>query len=79
MKEIFDKIRTPLIISLTLGLAPFVPEPHMVGKIRWVAGGAHGMQAIDWEDLVFHGFSWVWLIVALILAVAKQVKYDPQH
>ena len=49
------------LISLTLGLAPFQPEPHIVGKIRWVAGGAIGMTAMDWFDFVFHGFPWVFL------------------
>lgn len=49
------------IASFTLGLAPFVPEPHIVGKIRWVAGGAVGMKGMDWLDLVFHGFPWVFL------------------
>jgi len=47
--------------SLTLGLAPFVPEPHIIGKIRWVAGGANGMTGMDWFDLLFHGFPWVFL------------------
>ncbi|TNE62284.1 MAG: hypothetical protein EP344_05160 [Bacteroidetes bacterium] len=47
---------------LTLGLAPFVPEPHILGKIRWVAGGAVGMKPIDWFDLVLHGLPWVLLI-----------------
>lgn len=47
--------------SVTLGLAPFVPEPHIVGKIRWVAGGAIGMTSMDWFDLIFHGFPWVFL------------------
>lgn len=51
----------PLLASLTLGLAPFVPEPHLVGKLRWVAGGAHGMGTQDWLDLAMHGAPWVWL------------------
>ena len=46
----------PLVIaSLALGLAPFTEEPHLIGKIRWVAGGAVGMAPIDWFDLVLHG------------------------
>ena len=45
----------PALAALTLGLAPFFPEPHIVGKLRWVAGGAHGMAAIDWGDLLLHG------------------------
>ena len=40
-----------LLASLTLGLAPFVPEPHLFGKIRWVLGGAEGMAGQDWFDL----------------------------
>jgi hypothetical protein len=52
--------------SLTLGLAPFVPEPHIVGKIRWVSGGAVGMQPVDWLDLALHGAPWLWLLGALV-------------
>lgn len=55
----------PLLASLTLGLAPFVPEPHLLGKLRWVAGGADGMAAADWFDLALHGAPWLWLGVAL--------------
>lgn len=51
-----------LMGSLTLGLAPFIPEPHLFGKIRWVAGGAVGMKAIDWFDLLIHGAPWLALI-----------------
>lgn len=56
-----------LLLCLTLGLAPFVPEPHIWGKLQWVAGGAVGMQAQDYFDLVFHGFPWLLLIRLLIL------------
>ena len=63
----------PLIGCLTLGLAPFAPEPHIVGKIRWVLGGARGMAAIDWFDLVMHGAPWLWLLAsALRLAVGRR-------
>ena len=58
-----SRLLTPLLASLTLGLAPFVPEPHLVGKIRWVLGGAEGMGLIDWGDLAMHGAPWIWLIV----------------
>ena len=59
----------PVLAAGTLGLAPFVPEPHIVGKIRWVLGGANGMEVIDWLDLVWHGAPWVWLGVALVWTV----------
>ena len=54
----------PMMASLTLGLAPMMPEPHVIGKLRWVAGGAVGMQPIDWGDLLMHGAPWVWLAYA---------------
>lgn len=62
----------PLMASLSLGLAPFVPEPHLVGKLRWVAGGAHGMAVIDWLDLAFHGAPWVWLVAAVGLRLTRR-------
>lgn len=58
-------ILTSLALSLTLGLAPFAPEPHIIGKIRWVLGGANGMQAMDYFDLILHGTPWVLLMVAV--------------
>ncbi|MFK8003430.1 MAG: hypothetical protein AB8H86_27915 [Polyangiales bacterium] len=65
----------PLLASLTLGLAPFVPEPHLVGKIRWVLGGAEGMSLVDWGDLAMHGAPWLWLGVTLVsVAVARRRK-----
>ncbi|MEP2026509.1 MAG: hypothetical protein ABJH98_01425 [Reichenbachiella sp.] len=51
-----------LLLSLTLGLAPFFPEPHLVGKIRWILGGGVGMQPMDYFDLGLHGVPWVGLI-----------------
>ena len=50
-----------LVASLTLGLAPFLPEPHIVGKLRWVAGGANGMGMQDYGDLLMHGIPWLFL------------------
>lgn len=51
-----------ILACLTLGLAPFFPEPHILGKIRWVAGGAVGMKPIDWFDLLQHGLPWLLLV-----------------
>lgn len=56
-----------LVGSLTLGLAPFRPEPHLLGKLRWVAGGAEGMALMDWFDLVLHGTPWVVFGVGLAM------------
>ena len=59
------KWRTWVLPSLTLGLAPFFPEPHILGKVRWLAGGAVGMQPMDYFDSILHGFPWVMLFLAL--------------
>ena len=59
------KLQLPLVFCLTLGLAPYTPEPHIVGKLRWVLGGANGMQALDWFDLVLHGFPWAYFVLVL--------------
>ena len=56
-----------LLLCLTLGLAPFYPEPHLWGKIRWVAGGAIGMKPMDYFDLLFHGLPFILIIRILIL------------
>ena len=56
---------TPLIVSLTLGLAPLTPEPHLFGKIQWISGGAIGMGWIDFFDLLLHGAPWVWLLFSM--------------
>lgn len=56
----------PALAAATLGLAPFFPEPHLLGKLRWVLGGASGMGAADWFDLAMHGAPWIWLGWALV-------------
>lgn len=58
IKKIIDDWRFVLLLVLTLGLAPYVPEPHIWGKIKWILGGARGMGLIDWFDFVLHGLPW---------------------
>jgi len=60
--------------SLTLGLAPFVPEPHLLGKLRWLWGGAVGMQLTDWGDLLLHGLPWIALITYTIWFYSRAKK-----
>jgi hypothetical protein len=62
-----------ILASLTLGLAPFLPEPHIVGKIRWIAGGAVGMGGMDWFDTVLHGTPWVMLVLSLLSKLKQQL------
>lgn len=68
-----------LLASLTLGLAPFTPEPHLFGKLRWVFGGAHGMKLIDWWDLLMHGTPWIMLFVSIAFAIGFKTKKRPNQ
>ncbi len=56
------KYALPVALCLSLGLAPFVPEPHIVGKVRWILGGAAGMEWMDWGDTIWHGSPWMVLV-----------------
>jgi len=71
MKDIKDNWLFWLVASLTLGLAPFTPEPHIWGKIKWIAGGAIGMTIQDWFDFLMHGFPWIMLGRSLFFLVKK--------
>ncbi|MEZ4950864.1 MAG: hypothetical protein R2769_06250 [Saprospiraceae bacterium] len=55
-----------LLGSMTLGLAPFFPEPHIIGKVKWILGGAVGMKPIDWFDTLMHGAPFLLLIYAIV-------------
>ena len=45
-----------------MGMAPFFPEPHLWGKLKWVADGATDMALKDWFDVLVHGLPFVLLI-----------------
>jgi len=64
---IFNQWRTVIILCLTLGLAPFFPEPHIFGKVKWILGGAEGMKPMDWFDVALHGFPYVMLVRLIII------------
>ncbi|NNF95883.1 MAG: RND transporter [Halobacteria archaeon] len=59
----------PLIIlvlaCLLLGLAPFVPEPHIWEKLKMLITGTLN-RPIDIFDLILHGTPFVLLILKLI-------------
>ncbi len=63
------------MLSITLGLAPFFPEPHILGKVKWIWGGAVGMQTMDWLDTVFHGLPWLFLIRYLVVKIFYSKKW----
>ena len=68
----FNNWKLIVLLCLTLGLAPFYPEPHIVGKIRWIVGGANDMQLMDWFDTLLHGFPFILLIRIIILKLMSK-------
>jgi hypothetical protein len=78
IKSLFSP-KITILLCVTIGLAPFKPEPHIWGKIKWIVGGANGMGFQDWLDVLLHGFPW--LILPFSLAVylkinKKQIKLN---
>lgn len=63
-----------LVACATLGLAPFLPEPHLWGKLRWVAGGAEGMRPMDWFDLLMHGAPFLALLGMALYDAARWLR-----
>ncbi len=53
-----------LVAALTLGLAPFLPEPHLLEKLRLLVGGTL-VRPLDWFDLLLHSFPWLLLLAKL--------------
>lgn len=61
-----DKIPLYMVVIavLTLGLAPFVPQPHLMEKLRMLFSGTLA-RPIDIFDLFLHGTPLVLLILKL--------------
>lgn len=70
MTKIINDWRIIILLCLTLGFAPFFPEPHLFGKVKWLAGGATGMTFKDYFDVLLHGFPFV-LLIRLIFVKLK--------
>jgi len=73
MRKIFDKLPWSLLIvlCLTLGLAPFRPEPHLWEKLGMLVDGQL-VRPIDIFDFLLHGTPWILLIVKLSLLRAPR-------
>jgi len=63
-----------IVLTIALGLAPLMSEPHLWGKIRWIAGGAVGMKLIDWGDFLMHSAPWVLLVRLAVIEVKNRLK-----
>jgi len=73
----YNRWENILPMALMLGLLPFFPEPHLIGKIRWIAGGAHGMGLMDWFDFFWHGWPWILVFrLAYLQFIAKKIPAE---
>ncbi len=75
MKALLEKLdKVPLavllIVALTLGLAPFVPEPHVWEKLKMLFAGELS-RPIDIFDLVLHGVPWLLLGLKVLRMVSS--------
>lgn len=53
-----------LLVALTLGLAPFVPEPHLWEKLKMLGAGTLS-KPIDIFDLLLHAVPWIVFLLKL--------------
>jgi hypothetical protein len=61
-----------VMFALTLGLAPFVPEPHLLEKSRMLFAGQL-VRPVDIFDFFFHFAPWLLLVLKLTrMAMVKQ-------
>lgn len=72
-----DALSYGLIGSLTLGLAPFTPHPHIYKQLQNIARGTL-TQPIDIFDLAMHGAPWVLLAYALLRTTRTALSPEPQ-
>lgn len=72
--KILNNWKMIFVACAALGLAPFFPEPHIWGKLKWIAGGAGGMQPMDWFDTLLHGFPWLLLLFNVGILVGTKLK-----
>ena len=73
MRSLFNKIPLSLLVvaCLTLGLAPFMPEPHLMEKLKMLVSGEL-VRPVDIFDLLLHGSPWVLLIIKLAVMMAAK-------
>ncbi len=64
-----------IVLCLTLGLAPFVPEPHLWEKLKMLAAG----ELVEWLDIfdfLMHASPWILLVAKLVCHRVNRVVED---
>jgi hypothetical protein len=69
---VLDQIPLSILViaALTLGLAPFLPEPHIWEKLKMLAAGDL-VKPVDIFDLLMHAAPWL-LLAAKLVRMAVQ-------
>lgn len=75
MRELLNRIpiSVVIVVCLTLGLAPFTPQPHVWEKLQMLASGELS-KPIDIFDLVLHGTPWILLLAKLASGKPGEAK-----
>jgi len=70
--RLLDRLPLGLLVfaALTLGLAPFFPEPHVWEKLKMLLAGDL-TRPIDIFDLLLHGTPWLLLGLKLVRRNSK--------
>ncbi len=73
MRKLLNKVPLSLllVLCLTLGLAPFTPQPHVWEKLQMLVAGEL-VRPIDIFDLLLHATPWMLLILKLSLYQADE-------
>jgi hypothetical protein len=66
-----------IVAALTLGLSPFLPEPHLWEKLKMLADGTL-VKPIDIFDLVLHATPWVLLALKVSRLVTRRRDATPR-
>ena len=59
-----------VFMVLTLGLAPYTPEPHIWEKLKMLVAGEL-RDGLDWFDLILHSLPWALAIVKAARGMPK--------
>ncbi len=76
--NLIDRLSWPMLIvvALTLGLAPFSPEPHVWEKLKMLADGTLS-RPIDIFDLLMHGIPHLLLLAKLLRTLTSSTSSPP--
>lgn len=59
-----------ILAALTIGLAPYTPEPHIMEKLRWFSLGTL-KRPLDIFDLVLHATPFLLVAAKLVRQVLR--------